>query len=652
MAVVDSWPQARRQARAIIDRDRFWYVLIALVLTALYLSTLQWTINGSEHAYGTDVGEIQNALPRWGTIHYPGYPLYSLIGSSFVTVLRVVGVEPAAGASLFSVVWGVVTALLLFALAQELGVRPLPAALGTLVAALSTSLWIDASLAEVYTMGTALFVATLYTALRLGRHGQRRDLLWLVLVFSQGLAHQRTKLFLLPAVLLLIWPQRKEIWHHWPEALGLTALAPLTYLYLPIRAWQGAAWLFGDVGTMPGLLSIVLDTKVDRVIDLPAGWAGWLERGNMLAGLLHDDLWLPILALGLIGLWLWPWRRKAWREPLALTLAWLPSVALSLAIWEGYISAALLAAKLPVVLMAGLGLALLVDRPGRRGVLAIGALAIAATVMIPVNRPHVLAITRDQGAQRWIDQAAQVAPPLDESPTTFMALWGHAYWALAYAQAYNGQLPGLTIVDHNADLAAIAARGERLLTFSDTLYQRPLEWWDALLDGAHLSSPAPGIVEISPIAQRDDGTEEELLTLENGVSVLSATLWPTEDDELVLSVIWRADQSLDEDYAVAVHLLAQEQPQGPGDILAQADRENPVDGWYPTSHWTPGELVHDTYLLSIPPEHAPQAVRIGMYRVTDDGQFENAGWLTLELSRDLSIGFLPLWRRVPSIGNS
>jgi hypothetical protein len=485
---------------------------------------------------------------------------------------------------------------------------------------------------EVYTMGMALLVATLYLALRFGRYGQRRDMMWLVVAFTQGLAHQRTMLFLAPAVLLLIWPQRQELWRQRPVALGLAALAPLTYLYLPIRAWQGATWLFGDVGTLPGLLRILLDTKVDRVIHLPAGWAGWLWRGNLLAGLLHDDLWLPVLVLGLIGLWLWSWH-KSWREPLALTLAWPPWLALSLAIWEGYISDALLAAKLPVVLLAGVGLALAADRPGRwRGALAAGTLTVIVVAMIPTNRPSVLAITRDEGARRWIDLAAQVAPPPDKEPTTFMALWGHAYWALAYAQAYDDQLPGLTLVDHNADLAAIVARGERLLTFSDTLYQRPLEWWDDLLGEAYLSSPAPGIVEISPSAHRDDEFADERVTLDNGVSILSATFRPAEDDELVISVIWRADESLAEDYAVAVHLLARKEPQGPDDILAQADREHPVDGWYPTSRWTPDELVHDTYLLPVPPEDEPQAVRIGMYRVTGEGQFVNAGWLILDLS--------------------
>ena len=69
-----------------------------------------------------------------------------------------------------------------------------------------------------------------------------------------------------------------------------------------------------------------------------------------------------------------------------------------------------------------------------------------------------------------------------------MALWGHKYWALAYAQAYEGRLPGLTLVDHNADLAGIVRREGRLFTLSETLYRLPLDAWDGRLGRAHLSS--------------------------------------------------------------------------------------------------------------------------------------------------------------------
>ena len=609
--------------------------LAVLATLVCYLWTLQWGVNGSQHPYTTDVGEIQNALPRWGTIHYPGYPLYSLLGSLFVTLLRPLGLEPAAGASLFSALWGVATVALIYALACEMGARPLLAALGAIAAGLSTSSWVYAVVAEVDTMGLALIVASLYFALRFGRYGERGDLLWLALVFSQGLAHQRTTLFLAPALLLLVWPRWRALGRGWPLTLGIILLAPLTYLYLPIRAWMGADWTFGAVGTWRGFLSIFLDTKVDRVIATPQGLGGWLSRAGTLAGLLHSDLWLPILLLGLLALWL----AHSQREALALTLAWLPSVPLSLLIWEGSVSDALLAAKLPLAALCGVGLALAAEALagwGRRAGPLLAALLLlgVAGAEAYAHEPQVLAITRAAGAEQAIALAEQVAQPQGGPPTTFMALWGNRYWALAYAQAYHGQLAGLTLVDHNADLQQIFARGDRLLTFSETLYRLPLAWWDERLGHVSLSSPAPGIVEISPRPITAIPVPPgESLDLENDIRILSAALAPGGQGVLILTVYWQAYRPPDADYSVAVHLLAQDPPQGPDDILVQADRNSPVDGWYPTSRWTAGEIVRDCYPITVPPGSRPRAVRLGMYVATSDGSFKNSPWLTLKINQ-------------------
>ena len=55
--------------------NRILWVLVAVFLAGLaYLSTYQIHISGSWSPYATDVGEIQNALPRWGLIHHSGYP--------------------------------------------------------------------------------------------------------------------------------------------------------------------------------------------------------------------------------------------------------------------------------------------------------------------------------------------------------------------------------------------------------------------------------------------------------------------------------------------------------------------------------------------------------------------------------------------------
>jgi hypothetical protein len=122
-----------------------------------------------------------------------------------------------------------------------------------------------------------------------------------------------------------------------------------------------------------------------------------------------------------------------------------------------------------------------------------------------------------------------------------------------------------------------------------------------------------------------------LLELGNGIAISRAHLaWHTPAT-LHLTVEWQALQKHLSDYSVAVHLLAQNPPLSAQDIIAQADSNHPVDGWYPTSRWSTGEVVQDHYLLDVPPEAAPVALRVGMYRLLEDGQFENSQWLFLDM---------------------
>lgn len=624
--------------------DVVWSFLLGLALLAIYLSTLQWQINGSSSPYATDVGEIQNALPRWGTIHYAGYPLYTFLGSLFVTLLRVLGVPPAAGASFFSAVWGLVAALLLYALQRRLDVRSSLAALCALLSGLATSLWIDASLAEVHTMTMALMLGVLILALDVGREGGDARLRWLAFLFGLSVVHQRSLLGLLPAVALLLGPRWRLLRDNWWQVALLLLAAAATYLYLPIRDWQGADWVFGDPGSWQGFWTIVFDRKSERVLTLPGHWAGWRERLVGLIGLLRDDLPLAIYGLGGLGL-LWGGgdaslerRRERW----ALALVALPYLAAALVIWERRVSDALLAVKLPVIYVAAAGVGLLCEQlveraPGRKRVWNAGlALLLLALVgyLGWAYRPEVLAITRAWETQEALSRAEALAADYvaeDDAPITLMALWGHDYWALTYAQAYQGRFPELNLVDHNADFRAVLARGDRLVTLDKTFYQFGLPWWRERLDGIHLQSAGVGMVEIAPQAHRqlpDDVAPGPTLALENGIRILAARIQAKEEGAAwQVTVYWQAVEAVEEDYSMAVHLLANDPPQGPDDVLAQADRCHPVSGWYPTSGWEQGEVVRDDYLLAIPSGSQPVGLRVGMYRITPEGAFENSPWL-------------------------
>lgn len=90
---------------------------------------------------------------------------------------------------------------------------------------------------------------------------------------------------------------------------------------------------------------------------------------------------------------------------------------------------------------------------------------------------------------------------------------------------------------------------------------------------------------------------------------------PRRGGQLRVVLYWRADQRIEDDYTVFVHLVDQE-----GRIWGQQDNQ-PDRGFYPTPFWDVGELVRDEYEFVID-KAAPRGeyrLEVGMY-VLDTGQ--------------------------------
>jgi hypothetical protein len=412
---------------------------------------------------------------------------------------------------------------------------------------------------------------------------------------------------------------------------------------------------------------MVFDNRASRVVKSEADPEEWRRRLEVTLRILSDDMFWPLLVLGLAALLLLPalqkrkrslrkrgpalkergpaLKRQGWRDSLALTLAWVPNLALTYLIWRGRVVDAQLAAKLPIVVMAGLGLAVLVDWAWQRARLAGVVAAVALTVALVAwgwqVRPAVLSITRDPSGEEIVEIAAQVAPDVRPAVsrtdigrvTTLVSTWGLDYWALAYAQEGRGDLPGLNLVDHNADLRAIVERGDRLLIMSKILHVFPVPRWEQRLGPLHLASAAPGVIELSPEPPVDaaDVPEDVGLDLGNGARIRSASIEWVAPEQLLLTAYWEAMQAMPDDYSVAVHLVAHDPPQGPADILTQADSVHPVDGWYPTSRWSGGEIVRDHYAIPVPAGSEPVAVRVALYRSDPQAGFVNSPWLSLPI---------------------
>ena len=101
----------------------------------------------------------------------------------------------------------------------------------------------------------------------------------------------------------------------------------------------------------------------------------------------------------------------------------------------------------------------------------------------------------------------------------------------------------------------------------------------------------------------------------------------TAGEKLHLTLYWRAERTMDEDYTVFTHLLDESSK-----IWAQQDNQ-PLGGWYPTSVWEEGEIVRDEYELLVYDDAPPGRYQLeaGMYLLStmerlavlnEDGQLQ------------------------------
>jgi hypothetical protein len=113
---------------------------------------------------------------------------------------------------------------------------------------------------------------------------------------------------------------------------------------------------------------------------------------------------------------------------------------------------------------------------------------------------------------------------------------------------------------------------------------------------------------------------------------------PTEDGTgWHISLYWRAAAPLEHDYTVSVRPLREGATLLDTSGAPLIQDHQPVWNSYPTSRWSPGEVVRDDYLLSLPDGTLPDGVlpdgmQIVVYRASEAGGFENLGGAQLDLS--------------------
>ncbi len=89
----------------------------------------------------------------------------------------------------------------------------------------------------------------------------------------------------------------------------------------------------------------------------------------------------------------------------------------------------------------------------------------------------------------------------------------------------------------------------------------------------------------------------------------------TPGDTLRLTLYWRNESKVGQDYTIFTHLLGESYNLASGSFLWGQRDSMPIEGSYPTSRWLENEVVVDSYAIAVQPDAPPGLYRIevGMY---------------------------------------
>jgi hypothetical protein len=627
---------------ALIELNRWWHRLrevspqlvgavLCLAVAALYLTTIQVDVSGSSDRYMKDVTEFQLVLNLWGTAHPTGYPLYALLGNIFTQAVRALGVSPAGSASLFSLVWAAGAGGLVYAIGVALTGRRWLSALPAALLAASRTFWLHGVIAEVYSFSVFLAALTLWLAIRLEQTRQGRYAIWLGLVLGLAMVHHRALALLIPGLAAYLWPVLRRLpFRVWLVSAAVCILTFGVYLYLPLSGWAGSPWVYGQPDTWSGFWGIVGGSEYDYLMQPPDSLAEGLRHLVACVRIQVTELTLPGLLLGGLGFVVALSTRRQTGLGRMLIIGYLAFLIFATYYYKAVLTYSVL---MPATLLACVGAILVLDRLGRTGQAAGGAAAVLTTglivYLIVANRSFVLNLTRDPQGRELIEAVAQAG----DSQTTVVTTWGKHYFALNYARYLEPDFPPVELILYREDLKALLMEGRRLYAPVSLFYLRGLADWDSKLGRAYLSSGGWNLIEVRDRPRTMVEGDVQLLDARLGEVVSLLGFRATHEGQAVhLTLYWRAEQTIPMDYSVSVKLTDREAITGPEDIIAQQDSRLPVYGWYPTSRWTPGEVVREDYRISLPDGRTPTQAVVSMYTYDPaGGNFDTLGVVYIPL---------------------
>ncbi|HCJ66199.1 MAG TPA: hypothetical protein DHV62_02440, partial [Elusimicrobia bacterium] len=251
----------RSLMKTVID---YWLLVIGfLLIFGIYLYTLCPTVSVG------DSGEFITAASTLSLVHPPAYPLYSLLGKIFISLIPFGNF--AYRINLMSAFFAVLTLFLLSKL-----ITNYYSLIAILILAFIPVFWLQSLVAEVFTLNAFFAVLLIFVVLTTNHYPLTtiRSLYLFSFLLGLGLGNHHTLVLLLPGFAYLLYKKliadyRLQIANYKPNYLATQLLTTFlffvlgfsVYLYLPIRSMNNPPLDWGNPETFKAFSRVL--TRAD-----------------------------------------------------------------------------------------------------------------------------------------------------------------------------------------------------------------------------------------------------------------------------------------------------------------------------------------------------------------------------------------------------
>jgi hypothetical protein len=630
------------------------FMTVFIVVLSLYVTSL------APGVVGGDAGEHQLAVPLLGIPHATGYPLYVLLGKLWTMIIPIG--DMAWRMNLLSAVGGALaasmTSIVVYQLRESTGSHLAGAFTAGITLALGLTLWQWSIIAGVRSINVLFFALLTFEAIIwqqqsvkqsedcATRKAAEKTLCWLALTVGLSLTHHRTTIFYLPSLIIWIWwHDRQLIWQpaRWLKLVCLATIPLFLYGFIYFRGINDPPYTHEKITDLQSFWFLVgasdssgLFMHIDPAFLLARLQFIWND-------ILRQLSWPGVIAAMFGAVFLAREQTKHFLfQGLLVLLLLLFVIDFEVVNLNEAPTWYLMPAYFIFAVWVGIGIngvsdILLNLSPlrGFRGATLLFNLLFLFTLYQFLYLPNWQQIynestqplddwrqlLRGTQARRFVESSLSHVEP----DSLILGDW-EQFTPMVYYKLINGQrsdiTPRIPLDRWPEQVTAAHARGQPVYFMRKTpdLVGTPyLSMVGALihLRSTPLTEPPANIILLQ--ANLEDelelvGYRLELLPQDTPGGAQAGPI-------IQLMLYWRASHKLAWDYALSLRLIDTTDQE-----IYKKDAAHPVLSSYPTSLWTPGEVVADFYELPHPPDIGPLTLWIVVYRA------DESGWHNLRLS--------------------